>query len=401
MIKKILKSIEYSRTSITKILFADERKASILLLLVAIIALILANSAWSSNYFEIVNNKVSFLGVTLSLQHWVNEGLMALFFLMVSIEIKRELIDGELKGWKRASFPVVAAIGGMLLPALIFSLINSTSPYSNGWAIPMATDIAIAVTIIGLLGKRVPKYLKSFLLALAIVDDLGAILIISLYYNQPSNYTYLILVGILVALLWAIRKTKKQLLWFGILGSIILWLLLASGVSGTLAGVLVGFLMPLVSSKNVKTEKAQPSEELERVLIPLVLFVIVPLFVLVNAGVNFSSIVVTSSEDKRLIAGIVLGLVIGKPLGVLLFSYVANFFKITHKPNNISWSQIVGVGFIAGIGFTMALFITNLAFKGQDNLINIATVSIFIGSIMSAVTGIMVLFLSKRKHLNG
>ncbi len=265
----------------------------------------------------------------------------------------------------------------------------------------MATDIAIAVTIIGLLGKRVPKYLKSFLLALAIVDDLGAILIISLYYNQPSNYTYLILVGILVALLWAIRKTKKQLLWFGILGSIILWLLLASGVSGTLAGVLVGFLMPLVSSKNAKTEKAQPSEELERVLIPLVLFVIVPLFVLVNAGVNFSSIVVTSSEDKRLIAGIVLGLVIGKPLGVLLFSYVANFFKITHKPNNISWSQIVGVGFIAGIGFTMALFITNLAFKGQDNLINIATVSIFIGSIMSAVTGIMVLFLSKRKHLNG
>lgn len=401
MIKKILKSIEYSRTSITKILFADERKASVLLLLVAIIALILANSAWSSNYFEIVNNKVSFLGVTLSLQHWVNEGLMALFFLMVSIEIKRELIDGELKGWKRASFPVVAAIGGMLLPALIFSLINPTSPYSNGWAIPMATDIAIAVTIIGLLGKRVPKYLKSFLLALAIVDDLGAILIISLYYNQPSNYTYLILVGILVALLWAIRKTKKQLLWFGILGSIILWLLLASGVSGTLAGVLVGFLMPLVSSKNVKTEKAQPSEELERVLIPLVLFVIVPLFVLVNAGVNFSSIVVTSSEDKRLIAGIVLGLVIGKPLGVLLFSYVANFFKITHKPNNISWSQIVGVGFIAGIGFTMALFITNLAFKGQDNLINIATVSIFIGSIMSAVTGIMVLFLSKRKHLNG
>jgi NhaA family Na+:H+ antiporter len=382
-------------------LFADERKASVLLLLVAIIALILANSAWSSNYFEIVNNKVSFLGVTLSLQHWVNEGLMALFFLMVSIEIKRELIDGELKGWKRASFPVVAAIGGMLLPALIFSLINPTSPYSNGWAIPMATDIAIAVTIIGLLGKRVPKYLKSFLLALAIVDDLGAILIISLYYNQPSNYTYLILVGILVALLWAIRKTKKQLLWFGILGSIILWLLLASGVSGTLAGVLVGFLMPLVSSKNVKTEKAQPSEELERVLIPLVLFVIVPLFVLVNAGVNFSSIVVTSSEDKRLIAGIVLGLVIGKPLGVLLFSYVANFFKITHKPNNISWSQIVGVGFIAGIGFTMALFITNLAFKGQDNLINIATVSIFIGSIMSAVTGIMVLFLSKRKHLNG
>lgn len=401
MIKKILKSIEYSRTSITKILFADERKASVLLLLVAIIALILANSAWSSNYFEIVNNKVSFLGVTLSLQHWVNEGLMALFFLMVSIEIKRELIDGELKGWKRASFPVVAAIGGMLLPALIFSLINPTSPYSNGWAIPMATDIAIAVTIIGLLGKRVPKYLKSFLLALAIVDDLGAILIISLYYNQPSNYTYLILVGILVALLWAIRKTKKQLLWFGILGSIILWLLLASGVSGTLAGVLVGFLMPLVSSKNAKTEKAQPSEELERVLIPLVLFVIVPLFVLVNAGVNFSSIVVTSSEDKRLIAGIVLGLVIGKPLGVLLFSYVANFFKITHKPNNISWSQIVGVGFIAGIGFTMALFITNLAFKGQDNLINIATVSIFIGSIMSAVTGIMVLFLSKRKHLNG
>jgi NhaA family Na+:H+ antiporter len=401
MIKKILKSIEYSRTSITKILFADERKASVLLLLVAIIALILANSAWSSNYFEIVNNKVSFLGVTLSLQHWVNEGLMALFFLMVSIEIKRELIDGELKGWKRASFPVVAAIGGMLLPALIFSLINPINPYSNGWAIPMATDIAIAVTIIGLLGKRVPKYLKSFLLALAIVDDLGAILIISLYYNQPSNYTYLILVGILVALLWAIRKTKKQLLWFGILGSIILWLLLASGVSGTLAGVLVGFLMPLVSSKNVKTEKAQPSEELERVLIPLVLFVIVPLFVLVNAGVNFSSIVVTSSEDKRLIAGIVLGLVIGKPLGVLLFSYVANFFKITHKPNNISWSQIVGVGFIAGIGFTMALFITNLAFKGQDNLINIATVSIFIGSIMSAVTGIMVLFLSKRKHLNG
>ncbi len=382
-------------------MFADERKASVLLLLVAIIALILANSAWSSNYFEIVNNKVSFLGVTLSLQHWVNEGLMALFFLMVSIEIKRELIDGELKGWKRASFPVVAAIGGMLLPALIFSLINPINPYSNGWAIPMATDIAIAVTIIGLLGKRVPKYLKSFLLALAIVDDLGAILIISLYYNQPSNYTYLILVGILVALLWAIRKTKKQLLWFGILGSIILWLLLASGVSGTLAGVLVGFLMPLVSSKNVKTEKAQPSEELERVLIPLVLFVIVPLFVLVNAGVNFSSIVVTSSEDKRLIAGIVLGLVIGKPLGVLLFSYVANFFKITHKPNNISWSQIVGVGFIAGIGFTMALFITNLAFKGQDNLINIATVSIFIGSIMSAVTGIMVLFLSKRKHLNG
>jgi NhaA family Na+:H+ antiporter len=201
MINKIIKSIEYSRTSLTKILFADERKASVLLLAVALIAILIANSAWSSNYFEVVNTKITFLGITLSLQHWVNEGLMALFFLMVSIEIKRELIDGELKGWKRASFPVVAAIGGMLVPALIFSVLNPESPYSNGWAVPMATDIAIAVTIIGLLGTRIPKYLKSFLLALAIVDDLGAILIISLYYNQPTNYTYLILVGILVALL--------------------------------------------------------------------------------------------------------------------------------------------------------------------------------------------------------
>lgn len=401
MINKILKSIEYSRTSLTKILFADERKASVLLLAVALIAILIANSAWSSNYFEVVNTKITFLGITLSLQHWVNEGLMALFFLMVSIEIKRELIDGELKGWKRASFPVVAAIGGMLVPALIFSVLNPESPYSNGWAVPMATDIAIAVTIIGLLGTRIPKYLKSFLLALAIVDDLGAILIISLYYNQPTNYTYLILVGILVALLWAIRKTKKQLVWFGIFGTLILWLLLASGVSGTLAGVLVGFLIPLVSSKNTKTEKAQPSEELERVLIPIVLFVIVPLFVFVNAGVNFSSIIVSTVDDKRLIAGIILGLVVGKPLGILLFSYVANVFKITHKPGNITWLQIAGVGFIAGIGFTMALFITNLAFKGQDNLINIATVSIFVGSIVSAVVGMMILFFSRRKLTNG
>ena len=319
---------------------------------------------------------------------------MALFFLVVGLEIKREFIDGELKTWRKASFPVLAAIGGMAVPALLFSSLNPYAPQSSGWAIPMATDIAIAIGVIGLLGNKIPKSLRIFLLTLAIVDDIGSIIIITIFYNQPTNTFALIVALILTIGLVFVRKQKNWPILFLILGAALWYFLLIAGVSATIAGVIVALLMPLTTNK-VKINKLQVSEIIENALIPFTAFVIVPVFVFANAGINFSEISLKGNCSLSVFTGVILGLFIGKPLGILVACWVGQFTKISHKPNNISWNQLVGVGFIAGIGFTISLLIAGLAYENSVELQNAAILGVFTASLLSGIVGLIILKLAK------
>lgn len=315
---------------------------------------------------------------------------MALFFLVVSLEIKRELIDGELKTWRNASFPIFAAIGGMFIPALIFTVFNPYQPQSNGWGIPMATDIAIAVGVLALLGKRVPKSLRVFLLSLAIVDDIGSIVIIGLFYNHPTNMLALFLAVILSLGLVATRKNKYWSVWFLFLGLGIWYAMLVAGVSATMAGVIVAFLMPL-TTRSKRVFNLQASEVIEDVLIPVTTFVVVPLFVFANAGLNLSQISLASGGGLSVFLGASLGLLIGKPLGIICTSFIATKLALSHKPVNIKWSNIIGIGFIAGIGFTVSLLISDLSYRSQPLLLNSAIFGVFTASIFGAIIGLTIL----------
>lgn len=336
----------------------------------------------------------------MDIQHWVNEGLMAIFFLVVGLEIKRELVDGELRGWRRASFPVVAAIGGMLVPALIYSLFNPTLPESQGWAIPMATDIAIAVGVLGILGKRIPRILRIFLLTLAIVDDIGSIIVIGVFYNQPTSTLALLLAVITVLALAIFRKQKTWPVAFVVLGFLLWYFLLLSGVSATIAGIILAFLAPLVTRRK-SSRHLQMSELAEDLLIPLASIVIVPLFVLVNAGVDLSSISLGSSTEMRIFLGIVLGLCIGKPIGIIAAVVIGKYIGITKIPPGIRLAHVLGAGMIAGIGFTMSMLISDLAFSTVPNLKNAAIIAIFCGSMISALGGILILGRSTPKLTAG
>ncbi|CAN5456641.1 Na+/H+ antiporter NhaA [soil metagenome] len=368
----------------------EERRSSTLLLIAAVAALYLANSTWSHDYFDFFTHTFRLGLVSLSIRHWINEGLMALFFLVVSLEVKRELIDGELKTWRKASFPIFAAIGGMFLPALIFTALNPYQPQSNGWGIPMATDIAIALGVLALLGKRVPKSLRVFLLSLAIVDDVGSILIIGLFYNHPSNMFALFLAAILSFGLVASRKNKYWPVWFLFLGLGVWYAMLIAGVSATMAGVIVAFLMPL-TTRAKKVFNLQASEVIEDVLIPVTTFVVVPLFVFANAGLDLSQISLASNGGLSVFLGTSLGLLIGKPLGILCASWIATKLNLSSKPANISWSSVAGIGFIAGIGFTVSLLISDLSYRTQPLLLSSAVFGIFTASILGAIVGLAIL----------
>ncbi len=374
----------------------EESKSSALLILAGIIGIVLANSSFSNQYFNFLNYDITIGLITMDVQHWINEGLMAVFFLVVSLEIKREMIDGELKGWKKASFPFFAALGGMILPALIFSLINPNPPENSGWAIPMATDIAIAIGILGLLGNRINKSLRLFLLTLAIVDDIGSILVIGLFYSRPDNMFAFLLAILFFLIIAVIRKNEYWIMWFGILGFIAWYLLIISGVPGTLAGVLIAFLAPL-NTRRKGSKKLQMSEVAEDILLPLTSYIIVPLFVFANSGVKFSSIEIDDKASFNVFLGIVLGLVIGKSIGIIAAAKISTILKIAKKPTSLNWRQIYGVGFIAGIGFTISLLISSLAYEGNPSLKNAATAGIFVASIISGSVG---LFLLSRKNNN-
>jgi NhaA family Na+:H+ antiporter len=379
-------------TNIFGFLLKEERRSSTLLILVAALALFVANSAWSKDYVDFFHRTFELAGVNFDIRHWINEALMALFFLVVSLEVKRELIDGELRSWRKASFPLFAAAGGMLVPALIFSVFNPLPPSSNGWAIPMATDIAIAVGVLTLLGKRVHKSLRIFLLSLAIIDDIGSIIIIGLFYQKPTNILALLIAIVLVLVLAIVRKSKIWPLYFLIGGPLIGYCLLLAGISGTLAGVVIAALMPL-RRKGKKVVNLQASEIVEDLLIPVTTFAVVPLFVFANAGLSLSNISLSSEHGLPVFGGILLGLFVGKPIGIVLASWIAHKLALTHKPVNLSWTHIGGIGMLAGIGFTVSLLVTDLSYKGHTALQTSATLGIFTASILAGFTGLI--FLSR------
>lgn len=368
----------------------EERRSSILLLIAAVLALILANSAWSEAYFGFLHHEYTLGSVTLDLQHWINEGLMAIFFLVVVLEIKREFIDGELRSWKKASFLVFSALGGMIVPALIFSAINPYPPENIGWAIPMSTDTAIALGVIGLLGRRIPRNLKVFLLAVAIIDDVISILVIGLYYSRPTNMLFLFLAIALSMLLIYARAKRFRLFTFAVIGFAIWYCLLVAGVSGTIAGVIVALIAPL-TTRRTNSAHLQGSEVVEDMLLPVTAFLIVPLFVFANAGLDFSKVSLDQANGLTVFLGVAAGLLIGKPVGIFAGGWIAAKLRLAHKPNGVSWSQILGVGFISGIGFTIAILIADLAYKTMPDFQNAAILGVFTASIISGTLGVIVL----------
>ncbi len=373
----------------------EERRSSILIFIAAITALILANSKWSSAYFSFLQQDFTLGAITFDLQHWINEGLMAIFFLVVVLEIKREFIDGELRSWKKASFLVFCAIGGMVVPALIFSALNPYPPESTGWAIPISTDTAIALGVIGLLGRKIPRNLKIFLLAVAIIDDIISITVIGLYYSRPTNMFFLMAaIGLSILLIYA-RSKKLRLVSFAVFGFAMWYCLLMAGITGTIAGVIIAIIAPL-TTRRANASNLQGSEIVEDMLLPVTAFLIVPLFVFANAGLDFSKVSLSHGNGLMVFVGVALGLFIGKPVGIFAGGWISAKLKIAHKPRGVNWIQILGVGFIAGIGFTISILIADLAYNSNSDFQNAAILGVFAASIISGFVGVMLLKASSR-----
>ena len=427
MIKKIL---------IIEDFISKEALSGILLFIATVVAVIIANSSYGQSYYDLWNMP---LGITfgeetisMTLTYWIDDGLMALFFLMVGLEIKKEMAIGELSSVSKAAFPIVAAIGGMAIPALIYVAFNPNNPL--GFGIPMATDIAFALGILMLLGTKVNPALKLFLVALAVVDDLGAVLVVATVYTSDIKAEYFLHAGITYALIWFLNYSGvKKLAPYLILG-IFLWVFIHEiGVHATIAGVLLAFAIPISSKideknfikktresvddfeKNIDEipilnhhqvdaleniaygyDKVQnPLVRLEHNLHGLSAFFIMPLFAFSNAGViiDFSTI----SANLMIVSGVVFGLVIGKPIGIFGFTYLLTKLKIIKKPDNISWFEVIAVGFLGGIGFTMSIFITHLAFA-DETIIAAVKLGIFVASFIAAILGIILVLASTKKR---
>jgi len=412
----------------------SEVTGSILLLACTITALVLANSPWATTYNDLLH---TYIGVgfgdsvfKLSLHHWINDGLMVIFFFVVGLEIKRELVVGELSSFDRAALPVAAAIGGMVVPALLFFFLNSGGETARGWGIPMATDIAFALGVLAIFGARAPLGLKVFLTALAIADDLGAVAVIAIFYTEKIEVTALVVAAVfLVALFAAIRLRVR---WTGVLIALMVavWLgVFASGVHATVAGILLAMVIPVrplvetsrfVADAEAYLERVKERQQdssciltdseqleavehvhiqagdalptglvLEHVLHPVQVWVILPLFALANAGVPLGGDVLKTLTSP-LALGIIVGLVIGKPLGIALLSWVAVRSGKGMLPEGVTWAQVVGAGCLAGIGFTMSLFISELAFSNPE-IITAAKIGILFASLASGVLGFVIL----------
>ena len=378
--------------------FKLEAASGLVLLFAAIIALIVSNSNLSELYFSTLN-KYLFLGINnfglkLSVLHWINDALMAIFFFFVTLEIKREFLQGELSNIKQALLPIIAAVGGMLVPALFYVFINfGDSETMNGWAIPSATDIAFSLGVLSLLGKRVPLSLKVFLTALAIIDDLGAIVIIALFYSGDLSIKYLSLMLLAFIVLLVINKFNiKKFLPYLIVG-IFLWdFTHNSGIHATIAGVLLAMTIP----HRKKDKDFSLLIKIEHAISPYVAFGIMPLFAFANAGVSLEGLSFASLLDKVPL-GILLGLFVGKQLGVFVFSYVSIKMKIAQMPNNSNWFNFYGVGVLTGIGFTMSLFVGNLAFIENTQYIDGVKIGVLTGSLLSTVFGYIILLMSSKK----
>ncbi len=421
-----------------------EINAGIVLIFATVAALIVANSGLSEAYFNFfekttIDFKFEFWKLSKPLYYWINDGLMAVFFFLIGLEVKREVRIGELSGLKKALLPSVAAVGGMIVPALIFLMFNmGNDAYINGWAIPMATDIAFALGVLSLLGKRVPVELKLFLTSLAVVDDIGAVITIAIFYTEEIAFTYLIIALAVWLVLFIIGKMGMRSMWvYIVVGIFGVWYpLLMSGVHATIAGVLVAFTIPMgrkyesqLFVDNVKSKLKQfidnekppkelltseqydsvddirdycdsvssPLQTLEHRLHKFTYFFIMPLFAFANTGISFENFNFGEFFSNDLPLGIFFGLSLGKVIGITLFVFVFLKLKLVSLPETLSMKHVIGAGFIAGIGFTMSIFVTELAFH-NDELINISKVSILLASLVSGIIGFVVLrFINSRK----
>ncbi len=377
-------------TNYFKKFFQIAQSSGNLLIICVILSLLIANSSLGSNFQELLDFKLGSYSISL----WINDGLMTIFFLLVGLEIKREILEGELSSFKNATLPIFAALGGMLVPAAIFYFFNQGSKYENGWGIPMATDIAFSLAIISMLGKRVPISIKIFLTALAIVDDLGAIVVIAIFYTEKIETTYLLLCGLVLFILIILNFFKVKRHIFYLIPGVFLWYFMHhSGIHATIAGVLLAFTIPT----NESDTEISPLEKLEEKLHTPVNYFIMPLFALANTNIKFHNGMV-DGLFTNFGYGIILGLALGKVIGINLFSFIAIKLKLSDLPNNSKWSQMLGAGLLAGIGFTMSIFIALLSYKGELEIQEEAKFAILVASAISGFMGYFLLRAISDKH---
>ena len=401
--------------------FIDREVAGGILLLVATAAaLIWANSAWADGYQNFWHAEIELAVGSwhlphLSVGHFVNDALMALFFFVVGLEIKRELVTGDLSSFRAAALPAIAALGGMVVPAALYLTLNGAGEASRGWGIPMATDIAFAVGIVALLGARVSPKIKLFLLTLAIVDDIGAIAVIAIFYTSDLSTNWLLIAVAGLAAVWLLQRLRVWVIPIYVALGIFIWYAtLESGVHATIAGVALGLLTParpllnqrdaqqivdvLPSNANVAEvrhasflaqESVPLTERLENMLHPFTAFMIIPIFALANAGISLSSDKISAAASSSVTMGIVLGLVVGKPLGIALFAWVATRFGFP-LPDGVRWPQFIGMGFAAGIGFTVSIFVAGLAFESYA-ITDLAKIGILVASLVAAIAALLLL----------
>ncbi|WP_310494573.1 Na+/H+ antiporter NhaA [Dechloromonas sp.] len=360
--------------------FESEKSSGVVLILCTILSLLVANSAFGPAYLDFWHIKVA----GLSLEHWANDALMAVFFLFVGLELEREFYVGELSNFRKALLPIIAAVGGIVVPAGIHFALNADTPTQAGAGIPMATDIAFALGVLALLGSRVPASLKVFLTALAVMDDLGAIVVIAIFYTTQFSPGYLLAAFAVFGLLVVLNRLRVMALLPYLLGGALMWfLMLKSGVHATIAGVLLAFAIPFSGNGD---DESSPSHHLEHMLSKPVAFVVLPIFALANTG-----IVISAGWQQELLSsnslGILGGLVLGKPLGILLASLLAVAVGVCALPGDLKRRHILGAGLLGGIGFTMSIFITNLAFAGSVELVNASKMAILMASLVAGALG--------------
>jgi NhaA family Na+:H+ antiporter len=376
-------------TKIFRGFFHSEKTAGYILIFVTVLSILLANIFIGPSFPEFFHQKIgfanNFIDLNLTVEHWINDGLMTIFFLMVGLEIERELYVGELSSFKNALLPVLAAIGGMAIPALIHYGFNAGLPTQSGFGIPMATDIAFALGILALAGNKVPASLKIFLTALAIIDDLGAITVIAIFYTADLSFTYLLSAFGIFAVLFLLGKMKVNNLLVYLLGGLIMWYcMLQSGVHATIAGVLLAFAIPFN-----RKDPENISYRLQHFLHTPVAFIILPIFALANTAILLPADILGSISTSNSL-GIILGLLAGKTIGILGISFLATKVGWAKLPLHVSWKLLFGAAILAGIGFTMSIFITNLAFNDADVITN-SKMSILLASLIAAIAGLTIL----------
>lgn len=386
---KTVQIIQHRISDVFRKFTSSQKISGILLLIVSIVSLVLANSSYSTSYIHFWESPIYHNGdVHISLLHFINDGLMTVFFLLVGLEIKRELIDGELKGFQRASIPVAAALGGMLVPALLYSLFNHGLDSSSGWGIPMATDIAFAIGIISILGNKVSDAGKILITALAVVDDLGAVIVIAIFYSSSISVFYLFLAGLVTILLAYFNHKRFGNLWLYVIPGLFLWyFIFQSGIHSTIAGVILAATIPFHKNEDSLLIR------MESGLHTAVNFLIMPVFAMANTAIfidgNIMSHLITPESF-----GISIGLILGKPVGIVMMVTILVSLKISTLPKEISFSQLIGLGFLGGIGFTMSIFISMLAFNDINYITN-AKIAIVFSSLLAGITGYLILKFSR------